>query len=222
MKAEMTDQAVDQAVLAEIRHARERVAYFVQWKHEPSCKKKLGHWRRRLKKALAVATERKLAVPADPYAPPPPPPTEEELRAAALKEAQGRVRFEWQVMVGQHYWAPWGNSGWSAIILTKLSRVWCRASRVDPRTSDVTTHTGKVRRDRLVKRDPALKGKDRPVGSPEEIVPQTVPAEPEPETASTLAPKPEVERSQAEQAKIDADVAKLLGLLDDESTADDW
>jgi hypothetical protein len=211
-----------ETILAEIKHARERVNHWKQWRNEPGPKKKLGHWRRRLKKALAAAAEFELKIPVDPFLPPPPPPTEKELHAAAVAEAKARVRFEWQVSVGQAYWSPWGEDGWSAVVLTELKRIWCRARRVDPRTGEVTSEKAKVRRDRLVKRDPALKGKDRPPDRPSVIVPPaTRPAEtaaPVPE----LCPTPTVERTPGEQACVNAAVAELLKLLDDDSTTSDW
>lgn len=213
------------AILAEIKKARGRIHHFKQWKNEPGYRKKLGRWRRRLAKAIRLAGQHKVDIPRDPFLPPPPPPpppTEEELHEIALAEARSRVSLEWQACTGKPYWAPWGNSGWSAVVLTELSRVWCRASRVNPRTGEVTTEQGRVRRDRLVQRDPALGGKDRPAGSPKEIVPPPAPAEsvePEPEDP---VPKPGVERTPERQVEIDATTKKLLELLDDGSTINDW
>ncbi len=216
-----TTDSNPKTILADIKKARERVNHWKQWKNEPGCKKKLGHWRRRLATAVKLAREHKLDIPRDPFLPPPPPPpppTEEELHEAALKDAKSRVPCEWQACVGKEYWVPWGNFGWSAVVLTKLSRIWCRASRVDPRTGEVTTKRGRVRRDRLVRRDPALKGTDRPVGPPDEIVPPPAPAEPAPaltQAPTPPCPKPEVEHTPAR-------VARLLDLLDDDSTTSDW
>jgi hypothetical protein len=219
----------DIQLIAEIRTARERTNHFKQYRNEPSGKKKLGHWRRRLKKAVKNATKRGLTVPKDPFAPPPPPPpepTETELHAAAVKEAKMRVSFEWQATVGHPYWAPWGKSGWSAVVLTELKRVWCSAYRVNPSSQATTATKARVRRDRLVKRDPALKGKDRPPEGPEIVAPKPgpmwEPAAPEPEPAVVAPTKPtEPERSPEEQMDRAKKVADLFELTDS-NTSDDW
>jgi len=220
-------------ILTEIKKAREWVAYYLQWRNEPSCQKKLRAWRRRLKQALASAAEQGLDIPPDPFAPLPPPPplppkpTDEDARAAAIQEAQDRVAFEWRIYEGQHYWAPWGESGWSAVVITRLKRTWCRVSRVNPRTGALTTNKGRVRRDLLVKRDPALQGKDRPMVVPTEIQPLMTPAEPatltepepEPEPISAAVPKPGVERTPSEDAVYQERIAELLG---GGLESDDW
>lgn len=222
-------------ILDEIKKTRERVNHFKKIRNEPGGGKKLGRWRRRLGKAIKQARERGLTIPPDPYAPPPPPPpppTEEELHAAAVKEAKARVSFEWQICVGAAYWAPWGPQGWSAVVVTKLlGHIWCRADRVNPSTGEVAPTKGRVRRDRLVKRDPALKGKDRPAAGPDEIVPLPEPDEPdEPdEPEPELAPEPRVEQPEKipetgeERAARAERLTHLLDLMiDDKSTTSDW
>jgi len=233
-KAQLTDSP--KVTLTKIRKAREWVAYYHQWRNEPDCRKKLNRWRRQLKKVLAAAAEQKLEVPPDPYAPPPPPPTEEELREAAVEEARGRVLYDLRIDVDQPYWYPWGKTGWSAVVVTELGRIWCSASRVKPRTGEIVSKNGRVRRDRLVRRDPALRGKDRPAGTPPEIVP--APAAPaETEAAAQVSagpvleptqvpvpaqnPEPGVERTPEEEAAHQKRIADIFG-TSDSSDIDDW
>jgi hypothetical protein len=215
----------EQELLREIKRARDRVAHWKQWHKEPSCAKRLRHWRYRLKKALAAAKEQSLEIPPDPTAPPPPPPpppTEEELAAAALAEIKGRVRLDWQVTLGHSYWAPWGDTGWSAVVITRLKRVWCRARRVNPRTEETTTTKANVRRDRLVKRDPDLKGKDRPA-FPVDALFSSVAEEPEPIEEPEPAPKPQPKPLTPEEKAAQAQrMSGLMSLLDDDSTTSDW
>lgn len=219
-------------ILAEIKKAREWVAYYRQWRNEPLCVKKLRAWRRRLKKALAEAAEQKLEVPPDPFAPPPPPPpppTEEELHETSIAEAKSRTAIPWHVYEGQHFWSPWGDHGWSAITLNRLKRIWCRVSRVNPRTGEITTNKARARRDQLVRRDPALQGRDRPGASPVEILPPPAAPEPEPEPVTEPepvhepCPKEEVEpRSPAEEKAFQKRLTKLFNSLSDSDTEDDW
>jgi len=219
--------ADEKDLLTEIGRARERVQHWLKWKNEPTCRKKLGHWRRRLKKALGAAAELGIEIPADPYAPPPPPPpppTEEELAEEALRALRLRLRCDFQVQTGSKGWAPWGASGWSAIVVTKAHYKWCRVNRVNSKTGEVAAK-GKVRRDQILSRDPEQKGKDKPSQPPGDVfVPK-----PDEET-STPTPTPQkapveptkVPSSAEEMATKVVRIDELLGLIDDDSTSDDW
>jgi len=208
-------------ILAEINRSRERAHHWYQWRNEPSGKKKLGHWRRRLKKAIDAARAAKLEIPADPYAPPPPPPTEDELAAEALAALIRRRRFDWQVTLRFTGWAPWGVSGWCAVVVTRAHHKWCHVNRVNPRTEKMTS-VGKVLRARIVHRDPELKGKDKPHVPPtavfEELsAPPVAPLETPPDAIERTTRK---RRENPVERVIDP--AKLLDLLDDQSTESDW
>jgi len=195
-------------VTTQIKRARERIAHFSQWKNESRYARKAAAWKRRLKKLVKQAAEQGIKVPS-------PPPTPEEAERALLQEAQDRVRFSWQVCVGKDYWSPWGTTGWSAVVLTKLNRVWCEATRVDPRTQKVVTRSARVRRDLLVRRDPTKKGKDRPPAGPEEILP--------PKEEEAIDSPPLVSRVQDEEKRVPRSrVSELVALLADKSTVDDW
>lgn len=95
---------------------------------------------------------------------------------------------------------------------------------------------GKVKKDRLVKRDPKLKGKDRPSLSPDEVFgkptddPDTTDENvgAEAETTAEAPPVPVViepvkkSASKKTEAERRAAVERLLDLIDDGSTTDDW
>jgi len=213
----------DRDVLKTIRAARKWVAHYKPFHKEPSCAKKLRSWRRKLKFALAEADARQLDVPPDPYAPPPPPPpppTEEEVRAKHLAELRcDRFLADWSVCKGTTAWAAWGGSGWSAVTIITPARVWATAKRVDARSGEpVTEKTAHVRMDRLVRRDAALKGKDKPTLLPSEVFPQEdddgeqEPAEPE----ATETRPPEIVDAVRKR------LPKLMDLVGDDATIDDW
>lgn len=73
------------------------------------------------------------------------------------------------VHVGMPAWAAYGETGWSAVRVLKVRRKNVEVERVKPRTGEVVTRNAKARIDRLVKRDPKLKGKDRPEKPPSEF-----------------------------------------------------
>lgn len=88
--------------------------------------------------------------------------------------------LEHQVMEGGAYWAAWGDKGWSAVKIISKKRKNAVARRVKPNTGAVIRET-KVRLDRLVKRNPELKGKDRPKETPAEVfAPKPPPPAPPP------------------------------------------
>jgi len=220
-------------ILKHIARSRERVNHWKQWKNEPSCAKKLRSWRRQLKLALIAARELNLTVPPDPFAPPPPPPpppTEEELRAQAIAELKLRRRVDWQVQKGFTGWAPWGESGWSAVVVTTANYRWCQVNRVNARTEEVVAK-GKVKRDRMLARDPEQKGKDKPGVPPTEVFEAESPADTpadrlEPAAAGGGWLQPVVEQkvvSADERAERQARVAETLAQhFPDSPTGDDW
>ena len=133
----------------------------------------------------------------------------------------------WQVCNGSTYWAAKGDTKWSAVRILKVLRVKADVERVVPRNGNIIHRRGKVRLDELVKRDPKLKGKDKPKSSPAEVfesvrelrdqekdaVPATLEPTPEPQPDP---PRPPAKRLSTKQ------VNKLFDLLDDDSTDSDW
>jgi hypothetical protein len=220
--------ADDKAILTEIKKSRERANHWKQWRNEPSGKKKLGHWSRRLKKALKAAEAAGVEVPEDPFAPPPPPPpppTEAEIHEAALTALRKRVRMDFQIQKGSKGWAPWGESGWSAILVTTPHYKWCEVKRVNAKTGEVIAR-GKVLRARIVRRDVEQMGKDKPSLLPGDVFEGLLdePTAPEPEIAeeAPTTPEPEAALTPEEKARRAASVLKLLDLLDDGTTDEDW
>lgn len=218
----------EKAILREIKTSRAKVEHYKQWRNEPSCKKKLGQWRRRLKKALKAAQEAGVSVPEDPFAPPPPPPpppTAAEIHASALTAIRKRIRLDFQIQKGSTGWAPWGESGWSAITVTTPNYKWCAVKRVNPRNNEPVAK-GKVLRARIISRDPEQKGRDKPSLRPDEVFEHmndepTAPASEDAVEAPT-ASEPKTPLTPEEKAAREASVAKLLGLLDDAATDEDW
>ena len=221
-------QPTEKGLVAEVKKCERKIEHWKQWRNEPSAKKKLSTWRRRLKRAKTVAAELSIRLP-EPPPPPPPPPTEEELAAAALKETQKRVMLPWFPQPKTTAWAPWGTSGWSAVVVSVVYHKWARVKRVNAKTGE-TVATGKARKDRLVKRDPALKGKDKPAQSPLEVFPDLDAAQVGQDDSDAVAALP---ASQAHKPVAAAQtpeekkrrlqcVHKLLSTLDDDGTDDDW
>lgn len=223
----MTTMTDPKPILREIKLARTKIDHYKQWKNEPSEAKKLRSWKHRLNKALAAALGAGIAVPADPFAPPPPPPpppTPAELHQAAIDEVKARYLFPQMVSPKTRAWAPWGESGWSAVDIKGVSHVWCRANRVDPRTGETIRTTAKVRRDRLFKRDPELKGKDKPTVKPDDVAMTVEPEEPAEGVSADPKPEPEPVKtlSPEEDAAAQAKLASLLDTIDDDSQDSDW
>lgn len=165
-----------------------------------------------------------------------------------LKLLRRRILLDFQIQRGTNAWAPWGQSGWSAVEVQKAQRKWAQVHRIKPATGERSGKTtGKVRKDQLIKRDPALKGADRPEFTPEEIFTEAV----TPEDVTVELSPPVVEEKQVEavldrpasmlgaraltapaeqrpkltprehKAKIEA-IERALALIDDDSTEDDW
>ena len=89
---------------------------------------------------------------------------------------------------------------------------------------------GRVKRDRLLSRDPGLRGSDRPSVPPSEVFLAEAPAprkEPNPQPTPSAAPdspKQDAEVSdKLKSAELTSDkVRVLLDLISDQSTTDDW
>jgi len=158
-----------------------------------------------------------------------------------LAELRKRILLPWQVQRGSSVWAPWGKSGWSAVVVKTPQRKWALGMRVKPATGDEVAK-GKVPKGRLIKRDLSLKGKDRPEATPEEIFAPMEKADAEAaalkkqakkpaklviDTKPEAGPTPEIERLPA----IERDEAWFKkswdrtfgdGAWDAASTDDDW
>jgi len=133
--------------------------------------------------------------------------------------------LSYNVMDGGHYWAAWGKSGWSAVRVLETKRKTAEAERVDPKTGAITTRKAKVRLDRLVRRDPKLKGEDRPGNPPAEVFIEVLSA-PEPskveEPKIVSAQKPQMKRTPEEEKARRKEMERLLDLFEDKSTTDYW
>lgn len=217
----------EKALVAEVAKCEKKISHWKQWRNEPSAKRKLSVWRRRLKRAKTVAASFSIKLP-EPPPPPPPPPTEGELAAIALKETQQRVLLPWYPQPKTTAWAPWGTSGWSAVVVTTVNHKWVRVRRVNPKTEERVAK-GKARKNRLVRRDPELKGKDKPAQSPLEVFPDLDEAQAGQDDSDTMTALPVSRRDRPkpvltpeEQAQKAARVEQLIGLLDDDSADDDW
>ena len=97
-----------------------------------------------------------------------------------------------RVAVGGNYWAAWGDTGWSAVRIVRVQRKWAIAQRVRPTTNEVTTKRAKVSLTELMKRDPKLKGRDKPDVPPfvifEAETRVVAPPPPPPPSAATPTP----------------------------------
>ena len=88
-----------------------------------------------------------------------------------LAELRKRILAPWMVQRGSTVWAPWGKTGWSAVEIKLAQRKWAKGIRVKPHNGKEVAQ-GKVPLDRLIKRDPKKKGKDRPEFPPSEVFSQ--------------------------------------------------
>jgi hypothetical protein len=135
------------------------------------------------------------------------------------------------VGVGGTYWAAKGDTKWSAVRVLRVLRVKAEVERVIPRNQKIIHRKGKVKLDELVKRDPKLKGKDKPKAPPAEVFKEVrearekqkqLAAEPPPKPVPQPEVKAPVARTPEEEAEAMERLAKLFDLLDDGSTTDDW
>jgi len=101
---------------------------------------------------------------------------------------------------GGDYWAPFGKKRWSAVRVISVTNDVAEVNRVDPSSNEPKTRRTKVNATQLVKRDSSLNGDDRPTVEPEAIFnPQ-----------------------ETEESRKNAMWERLLALLPDKSTTDDW
>lgn len=112
----------------------------------------------------------------------------------------------WHIHEGGNYWASWGSKGWTAITIISAKRKWAQVQRVDPKTNKPKRRNSKVRLDEMVKRDPKLKGKDKPTSGPADIfaglrASREAEAEPEPVEAEVPSPVAEVELTPAQRER---------------------
>jgi hypothetical protein len=126
-------------------------------------------------------------------------------------------------MPGKPYWAGMGNTRWSAVQITSIKRKWATADRVNPSSNEVTKRGAKVKVAELVKRDPGRKGKDKPQSPPSEVFAKVREIEAESKAQMKDVPEPEPAPAKERNGKLrSSQIQKLLALLDDDSTVDDW
>lgn len=146
-----------------------------------------------------------------------------------LPALRKRILFPFQIQRGSRVWAPWGVSGWSAIEVVSPSRKWAKGYRVKPATEERGAKA-KIPLDRLLKRDPSLKGKDKPEHSPDDVFahmpkPEKKPKEPEPPPTPPSPPPPtkpeKPEKPLTEKQRLKR-IQHLLDLFPEQLTTDDW
>lgn len=76
------------------------------------------------------------------------------------------------VYEGADYWASWGNKGWSAVRVLGVKRKFADVERINAKTNKTKSRNAQVRLDEMVKRDPKLKGADKPSNGPAEVFSQ--------------------------------------------------
>jgi len=151
---------------------------------------------------------------------------EDELR---LKELRLRILAPFQAQRGTNVWAPWGPSGWSAVVILKPKCKWATGLRVKPNNGKEVSE-GKVPLGRLLRRDPKLKGKDRPTFSPDVVFAHRKAEEEkkmEPEPAGVVTPPPppvetpeqKIKRTASERLRRAQRIVELFG---SDTTPDDW
>jgi hypothetical protein len=133
-----------------------------------------------------------------------------------------RALMPHEIHRGGSYWAPWGDSGWSAVVVQRLGHKRARVERVNPRTLEAADTKGWARLDEMVKRDPKAKGKDRPTTPHEELFRDSrvlrlkkaisAPAQPVADEPKDLA-SPEERLARTDRA---------LALLPDQFKEEDW
>lgn len=108
------------------------------------------------------------------------------------------------VYEGGHYWAGMGETRWGAVTIIKKKRKSAEVDRVNARTNETTKRGAKVKVDRLVKRDPKQKGKDKPTCPPSEVFVNVAKPEPEPEPEVEAEQPVIVKRGKADLKKVKA------------------
>lgn len=197
-----------------VAEAESKVEEYGQWTAEKRYVNLTKKWKRKLKAAQDALDAYEEPVPLTP---------EER-----LAEEKRRIILDFQVWSGVHAWSPFGET-WTAVTVRRTKRVLGKADRVDARTNE---RKGKanIRVTRLVRRDPEAKGDDKPTHTPDEVFAEQIKIE---ERAAQAAeerkarkgwldrpePEPEERADPEERAKR---VERLLELLGDDATIDDW
>jgi len=194
-----------------------------------NAKKKIRYWSSRLKRLTALLPDEPEPVATEPTSEPEPV-QEPVAEPEPARFDQSRIFVEWQVQRRTRAWAPWGDSGWSAVIVNDRRRTRARVDRVNPRTNEPTAK-GSVRCDELVRRDPDLKGRDRPAFAPSHVFEgiRRVRAQIKEERVKRRSMNETEETSETEETPTVVDdrppeerLKRLLALTDDEATAEDW
>jgi len=152
-----------------------------------------------------------------------------------LETLRQRILVPWSVHSGSKIWAAYGTTGWSPIDVVEVNQVWGHGRVVKPSDgSDKCKRKFKL--SRTLKRDPGKKGKDKP-GLPPSVVferlitmeeeerkrkEECAMAEPTEPTVEEPPPEPTPPSSKEEEAKALERIQRLLDLLGDDSTVDDW
>jgi len=103
-------------------------------------------------------------------------------------------------MTEKDFWAPFGEKRWSAVRVLSVTDGIAEVNRVDPSSNQPKSRRTKVKASQLLKRDPALKGEDKPTSAPAEMFSE------------------QTKREETRREKI----TRLFALIDDGSTIDDW
>jgi hypothetical protein len=103
-------------------------------------------------------------------------------------------------MTGKDYWTPFGKKRWSAVRILSITAGIAEVTRVDALTNEAKARITKVEVTQLLKRDPALKGTDKPTNFPEEMF---------------------VKSSKSEETRTER-IARLLSWIGDDATVEDW
>jgi len=101
---------------------------------------------------------------------------------------------------GGDYWAPFGKKRWSAVRVISVTDGEAEVNRVDASSNEPKSRRTKVDASKLVLRDPARVGEDKPEASPSEVF----------------------DRAMTPEEEHEARIARIMALLDDDSTVDDW
>lgn len=104
------------------------------------------------------------------------------------------------VINGGDYWAPFGETRWSAVRVISVADGVAEANRVNATTNEPKARVTSVNAAQLVARDPALNGDDKPDANPSDVF----------------------DGRATEEELRQARVLSLVDLLDDNSTTDDW
>jgi len=140
-----------------------------------------------------------------------------------------RPLFSFQVSRLSTYWAPWGEDGWSAVLVIRLGRTRVRVERVNPKTQVAAKTKGWTRLDELLKRDPKQAGADRPEEGPAIVFKEVREARANKAAeafklkaqAEEAPPEPLAEEAPRERVSEDR-IGQVLDLAADQYSEEDW